>query len=99
MPDLMVMLDQMATQDLRDLLDHLVMSPRASFTEEKRTLTISKTLRRCVVCVCVCVFTHDIVCTRMDASCERIKREKRRERELVSMLACLISCSNSCLLS
>ena len=56
--DLMDPMGQEDSQGPRDLLDHLVILLRESSIEERRTLTISRTLRRCVcVCVCTCAYS------------------------------------------
>ena len=51
--DLMETQGQKDSKDPMDLLDHLVIQLKDSSTEERRILTISRILKRCV-CVCVC---------------------------------------------
>ena len=57
----------------------------ASSIEEKRTLTISRTLRRCVVCMCVCLCL--LAHAMHENGCEvggKEERERKKERELVN---------------
>ena len=59
--DLMVIQGQRVLMEPRDLLDHLVIQPRESSTEERKTLIVSRTLRRYVCYLCVFIMEKWII--------------------------------------